>query len=147
MQAHKLNAVQGRYRWHRPQRVNLSVAAAAATAVKTAGPQWEIPRGNTAGTVLEVEDVTVAVGEVDLLVGVDWKMLPGQRVGLVGANGCGKSTLLKSLCGMRPIHMGELQGDARRLPAPPPPALATPPPPAARVACTPLAGTPVAGSR
>jgi ABC-type molybdenum transport system ATPase subunit/photorepair protein PhrA len=34
---------------------------------------------------------------------VDWKVLPGQRWGLVGANGCGKSTLLRALCGVRQV--------------------------------------------
>jgi ABC-type transport system involved in cytochrome bd biosynthesis fused ATPase/permease subunit len=94
----------------------LTVVNAAATAVKTkpAAQQHEIPRGTTAGTVLEVEGVTVSVGEVDLMVDVDWKMMPGQRVGLVGANGCGKSTLLKIMCGQRPVDAG-----AQQLSAPP----------------------------
>jgi ABC-type multidrug transport system fused ATPase/permease subunit len=88
----------------------LTVTNAVATAVKTKpAAQPEIPRGTTAGTVLEVEGVTVSVGEVDLMVDVDWKMMPGQRVGLVGANGCGKSTLLKIMCGLRPVDAGAQQ--------------------------------------
>lgn len=34
--------------------------------------------------------------------------MPGQRVGLVGANGCGKSTLLRCLSGQRKIDSGRL---------------------------------------
>lgn len=34
--------------------------------------------------------------------------MPGQRVGLVGANGCGKSTLLRCLSGQRKIDNGRL---------------------------------------
>ena len=55
-----------------------------------------------------VDDVTVQVGDRDLLESVSWKLLPGQRVGLVGANGAGKSTLLKCLTGQRPVDAGNL---------------------------------------
>ncbi len=34
--------------------------------------------------------------------------MPGQRVGLVGANGCGKSTLLRCLSGHRKVDNGRL---------------------------------------
>lgn len=39
---------------------------------------------------------------------VSWRLMPGQRVGLVGANGCGKSTLLRCLSGQRKIDSGRL---------------------------------------
>lgn len=39
---------------------------------------------------------------------VSWRLMPGQRVGLVGANGCGKSTLLRCLSGQRKIDNGRL---------------------------------------
>ncbi len=46
------------------------------------------------------------MGDRDLLEGVDWKLMPGHRVGLVGANGAGKSTLLRCLTGQRVVSSG-----------------------------------------
>lgn len=46
-----------------------------------------------------LEDVTLSAGGRDLLTGATWRLLPGQRTGLVGVNGCGKSTLLRALVG------------------------------------------------
>ena len=39
---------------------------------------------------------------------VQWRVMPRQRVGLVGANGCGKSTLLRALTGQRGVDGGKL---------------------------------------
>ncbi len=43
-----------------------------------------------------------------VLRGCDLSVLPGDRVGLVGANGCGKSTLLQILAGVEPPDHGEV---------------------------------------
>ncbi|ATY14842.1 ABC transporter ATP-binding protein [Amycolatopsis sp. AA4] len=50
-------------------------------------------------TVLELEDVSLAVGDRTLLDHVTWRIGPGDRIGLVGVNGSGKTTLLKLLGG------------------------------------------------
>ena len=76
--------------------------------VKASDAQDAIPRGETAGAVMLLEDVTVQAGVRDLLDGVSWRMMPGQRIGLVGANGAGKSTLLKCICGLRSVDSGKL---------------------------------------
>jgi ATPase subunit of ABC transporter with duplicated ATPase domains len=53
--------------------------------------------------VLDLEDVTVSVGEPPherrLLDHVTWRLAPGERVGIIGVNGAGKSTLLRALTG------------------------------------------------
>jgi ATP-binding cassette subfamily F protein uup len=48
-------------------------------------------------TVLELEDVTLTVGDRTLLDGVTWRLGPGDRVGIVGVNGAGKTSLLRLL--------------------------------------------------
>ena len=56
-------------------------------------------------TVLELEDVSVLVGQRPLLDHVTWQLGPGERVGMVGVNGSGKTTLLQLLAGTVPGSM------------------------------------------
>eukprot|EP00850_Spirogloea_muscicola_P013762 SM000095S24976 [mRNA] locus=s95:208027:212058:+ [translate_table: standard] len=57
-------------------------------------------------TVLLLDGVGLSAGERDLLDGAAWRLVPGDRVGLVGANGCGKSTLLRVIAGRRDPDRG-----------------------------------------
>jgi ATPase subunit of ABC transporter with duplicated ATPase domains len=81
----------------------------AAAAVSLAPPpakqqQLNVPRGETAGAVLTVNDLLLsAAADRDLMSDVQWRVMPGERWGLVGANGAGKSTLLKALAGIRQV--------------------------------------------
>jgi ABC-2 type transport system ATP-binding protein len=45
----------------------------------------------------------------DVLRGLDWTLLPGQVVGLLGRNGSGKTTLLETLLGLRQPQAGRVQ--------------------------------------
>eukprot|EP00850_Spirogloea_muscicola_P003116 SM000012S25378 [mRNA] locus=s12:754201:758251:- [translate_table: standard] len=56
--------------------------------------------------VLLLDSVGLSAGERDLLDGAAWRLVPGDRVGLVGANGCGKSTLLRVIAGRRDPDRG-----------------------------------------
>jgi ABC transport system ATP-binding/permease protein len=49
--------------------------------------------------VYDVEDVTVALGDRTLMRDVTWRLGPGDRFGLLGANGAGKTTMLRLLLG------------------------------------------------
>lgn len=58
--------------------------------------------------VLDLEDVSLSVGETALLDDVTLRLAPAERLGVVGVNGAGKSTLLKLLD-------GRIQPDAGRV--------------------------------
>ncbi|HEX3650013.1 MAG TPA: ABC-F family ATP-binding cassette domain-containing protein [Pseudonocardiaceae bacterium] len=73
-------------------------------------------RNRLGRVVLELEDVTSALGERRLLSNVTWRIGPGDRIGLVGVNGSGKTTLLRLLAGELAPNAGRrIQGQTVRL--------------------------------
>ena len=58
--------------------------------------------------LVRLADATLGYGDAPpVLTDVDWSVLAGARIGLLGANGTGKSTLLKALAGTLPLLAGE----------------------------------------
>jgi ATP-binding cassette subfamily F protein uup len=64
------------------------------------------------GKVLDVERVSVAFGDREILRDATWRLGPGDRVAVVGANGSGKTTLVDVLAGERAPDAGEVQRGA-----------------------------------
>jgi branched-chain amino acid transport system ATP-binding protein len=58
--------------------------------------------------LLQVKQLNVAYGDVQVLWDVSLTVYPGEIVALVGANGAGKSTLLATLSGLLPVQSGEI---------------------------------------
>src|SRR6201991_4015816 len=71
--------------------------------------------------LLELRGITKRFGAVRALNGVDFQVMPGEVVGLVGDNGAGKSTLVKVISGIHPGDEGEYlwEGQKRSVNSPP----------------------------
>lgn len=66
--------------------------------------------------VIELRSVSKTFGEVRSLSGIDFKVHPGEIVGLLGDNGAGKSTLVKTVMGFhRPDAGGEIFFKGQRI--------------------------------
>ncbi|MBU6245845.1 MAG: ATP-binding cassette domain-containing protein [Actinomycetales bacterium] len=59
-------------------------------------------------TVLELQDVTLQVGDRPLLDHCTWNIGPGARIGIIGSNGVGKTSLIRLLLGEIPPAQGSL---------------------------------------
>jgi ABC-2 type transport system ATP-binding protein len=91
-------------------------------------PAWPRRRNSAAGLTLHNADALpaehaalaaaasvqatglhLAYGSTPVLQGLDWQLLPGQVVGLLGRNGAGKTTLLETLLGLREPQAGTVR--------------------------------------
>lgn len=62
---------------------------------------------------IEVRDLTVKLGDVAVLDGVDLAVDSGQLLAIIGPNGAGKSTLLRSIDGLLPAIGGSIAIDGK----------------------------------
>ena len=67
--------------------------------------------------LLDIQNLTVAYGQIDALEAVSLSVEQGQIVSIIGANGAGKTTLLNAITGMLPIKGGKVLFDGEVLPA------------------------------
>ena len=59
--------------------------------------------------LLEIEDLHVRYGSVEVLRGISLKVPAGGVVALVGANGAGKTTTLMAISGLAPVMKGSIR--------------------------------------
>ncbi len=59
--------------------------------------------------MLKMDRVSFGYDEKPVISQIQFSLMPGQRLGLLGVNGAGKSTFIKGLCGMLPPLNGELE--------------------------------------
>lgn len=59
--------------------------------------------------VAELQGVRLAYGTHDVLQSLDWRLYPGQVVGLLGRNAAGKTTLLETMLGLRDPQSGMVE--------------------------------------
>ncbi|MBT9494884.1 MAG: ABC transporter ATP-binding protein [Paucibacter sp.] len=56
-----------------------------------------------------LQGLSLSYGPQSVLKGLDWQLLPGQVVGLLGRNGAGKTSLLETVLGLREPQTGSVQ--------------------------------------
>lgn len=71
-------------------------ASLAEEKTETTGPIG-VNYDGSSGSALSLKDVSVSVGNYDILNSLDWDIMPKERWGIVGKNGAGKSTLLRTI--------------------------------------------------
>ncbi len=65
--------------------------------------------------LLEVQDLHVRYGNLEVLKGIHLRVREGEIVALIGANGAGKSTTLMAISGLAPVVSGSVSFDGNRL--------------------------------
>lgn len=58
--------------------------------------------------MIDINNITVRIGNKTLLESASAHLADGWKVGIVGANGCGKSTLFRVLLGLQETELGEI---------------------------------------
>ena len=78
--------------------------------LNSAGLQLATPLGSQSAALspaISLQGLQLRYGRQTVLDGIDWQLMPGQVVGLLGRNGAGKTSLLESLLGLRDPQQGE----------------------------------------
>ncbi len=65
--------------------------------------------------MLELREMKVAYGGVEVVHGVDFNLAAGEVVGMIGPNGAGKSSVLRAVCGLVRPSSGEVLFEGRAL--------------------------------
>jgi branched-chain amino acid transport system ATP-binding protein len=65
--------------------------------------------------MLELSQVRVAYGGIEVVHGVDLSVGAGEAVGMIGPNGAGKSSILRAICGLIRPAAGEVRFEGRTL--------------------------------
>ncbi len=95
----------------RTSKPKFRLEAAAALIADEPAPRDQVALARFAATrlgkdVVDLEDVSLTLGDRMLLDRVTWRLGPGDRLGIVGVNGSGKSSLLRLLAGELSVDSG-----------------------------------------
>lgn len=63
--------------------------------------------------ILEVQNLFVSYGMMEVLHGIDITVESGELISVIGPNGAGKSTLIKAIMGLVPIKSGKILYDGQ----------------------------------
>ena len=59
-------------------------------------------------SLLRIDNASVGYGDITVLKQINFSLIPGERIGLLGLNGAGKSTFIKLLAGELELQSGEM---------------------------------------
>lgn len=65
--------------------------------------------------MLEVKNLYIRYGPVEVVSGVSFQVKKGQLVALLGSNGVGKTSILKAITGLLHLHRGEIFFQGQRI--------------------------------
>jgi len=65
--------------------------------------------------MLQIKDIDVYYGDVQVLNGVSLEVKEGELVAVIGANGAGKTTLIKTISGILKPREGEIEFQGKRI--------------------------------
>ncbi len=65
--------------------------------------------GEAGEAIIEVDNLTAAYGEEEVLENVSFQVRTGEVFFILGESGCGKSTLLKHIFGLHPVRSGRIR--------------------------------------
>jgi branched-chain amino acid transport system ATP-binding protein len=66
-------------------------------------------------TLLKVDGIEAAYGDVTAVSGVSLEVRQGEMVALIGSNGAGKTTTLRAISGLLPLRGGAIEFEGERL--------------------------------
>ena len=78
------------------------------------------PTSEKDNTLLQIRDLKVSYGKVEVVKSLSLKMKLGEIVAVIGANGAGKSTLLRAISGFISSTHGEIWFSGKRIDSSPP---------------------------
>jgi ABC-2 type transport system ATP-binding protein len=88
--------------------MNPALPSPAAAPAGSTGLGLLAQHGEPAASV-EIDGLVLGYRGQPVLQGLDWRLQPGQVVGLLGRNGAGKTTLLEALLGLRDPQAGQVR--------------------------------------
>ncbi|MCK4975968.1 MAG: ATP-binding cassette domain-containing protein, partial [Anaerolineales bacterium] len=65
--------------------------------------------------MLDIQSLSVAYNQRDVLKGITLSISAGEILAIIGPNGVGKSTLIRAISGVHPVSSGSVRIDGQEL--------------------------------
>jgi len=112
---HVVNVIDARLRIGKQRPGQVTSGLEEVGELATAGYSKDVSLGSTKGGSLEIRELSMAYGTLDVLKGVDLTVRPGTVTCVIGPSGSGKSTLLRCLNRLVEPKGGDIQLDGESI--------------------------------